>query len=158
MAEFETRVTRFLEEEGVAYRLLPHDEPVFTVATAAAQRGVNADEMVKSILLRDKDHRFVMACVTGPSRLNPKAVRTFLDGNYKRLTFASAEEIEAVTGYVQGAVNPLCLPEDVPVVFDRAIADCNQVNISSGDPLAGLELYTHDLIRLARAQLADISK
>lgn len=158
MAALETRVTRLLDQEGVPYRLLPHDEAVYTVATAAAQRGVNAEEMVKSILLRDKDRRYVMACVTGLSRLDPKAVRAFLDGEWKRLTFANAEEIEAVTGYVQGAVNPLCLPEEVPVVFDRAIAALPQVNISSGDPWAGLELAPQDLIRLARAQLADISQ
>lgn len=157
-AEINTRVTRFLDQQGVPYRLLPHDEPVFTVETAAAQRGVNAEEMVKSILLRDKDRRYVMACVTGPSRLDPKAVRDVFGEDFKRLTFASAAEITRVTGYVQGAVNPLCLPEEVPVVFDQAIADCRRVNISSGDPLAGLELDPQDLIRLARAHLADISK
>lgn len=158
MAVIETRVTRLLADQEIPFRLLPHDKPVFTVATAAAQRGVVAEEMVKSILLRDKDRRYVLACVTGPSRLDPKAVRSFLGGDLKRLTFASAEEIEAVTGYVQGAVNPLGLPDDVPVVFDRAIAECEQVNISSGDPLAGLELDPQDLIRLAGARLADISQ
>ncbi len=158
MAAIDTPVTRLLAEKEIPYRLLPHDEPVFTVATAAAQRGVNAEEMVKSILLRDKDHRYVMACVTGPSRLDPKAVRSFLGEGWKRLTFASAAEIEAVTGYVQGAVNPLCLPAGVPVIFDRAIAHLNKVNISSGDPMAGLELDPQDLIRLSGARLANIRK
>ena len=157
MAAIDTPVTRLLTEKGLPYRLLPHDQPVFTVATAAAQRGVNAEEMVKSILLRDKDHRYVMACVTGDARLDPKAVRTFLNGDWKRLSFASAEEIYQVTGYVQGAVAPLCLPEDVPVIFDEAIARCKRVNISSGDPMAGLELDPQDLIRLAGSKLAPIA-
>lgn len=155
----ETKVMALLRAHNVPFSLLPHDEPVFTVETAAAQRGVIAEEMVKSILLREKggERRYVMACVLGHARLDYKAVRTHLgEAEWKRLTFASAEEIAAVTGYVQGAVAPLCLPDAVPVVFDAAIAACDNVNISSGDPMAGLELKARDLTRLAGAQLARI--
>jgi Cys-tRNA(Pro)/Cys-tRNA(Cys) deacylase len=153
----DTKVIRLLESEKAPYRLLPHDQAVYTVTAAAAQRGVVREEMVKSILLRDKNRRYVLACVTGDARLDPKAVRRHLGGNWKRLSFASAGEIQQITGFVQGAIAPLCLPEDVPVIFDNAIARCNRVNISSGDPMAGLELDPQDLIRLARAQLASIA-
>lgn len=159
MNEIDTCITRLFDREGIDYRLLPHSEPVFTVETAAAQRGVVKEEMVKSILLREKakPRRYVMACVLGHMRLDPKAVRAFLGDSWKRLTFASAEEIREVSGFVQGAVAPLCLPENIPVVFDTAIAQCEHVNISSGDPLAGIELLPDDLIRLARAQLVSIA-
>lgn len=153
----DTKITRLLVEKGISFRLLPHDEPVYTVAAAAAQRGVVQEEMVKSILLRDKNRHYVMACVTGDARLNPKAVREYLDGEWKRLSFASAEEIHEITGFVQGAVAPLCLPKHIPVIFDEAIAQCNRVNISSGDPMAGLELDPQDLIRLADAKQAPIA-
>lgn len=159
MTVLDTKAIRLLNTHGIAYRLLPHNEPVFTVEAAAAQRGVVAEEMVKSILLREsKRDRYLLACVLGPDRLNPQAVRAHLPGKWKRLTFATADEIEAITGCVQGAVTPLALPEAVPVLFDEAIAGCRRVNISSGDPLAGLELDPQDLIRLARAQLAPIAE
>jgi Cys-tRNA(Pro) deacylase len=158
MTQLTTRITAFLDEQGVDYRLLPHSEQVFTVEAAAAQRGVQQEEMVKSILLRDKKRRYVMACVTGIDQLDPKAVRDYLPEEWKRLSFASQDEIKDVTGYVQGAVAPLCLPEDVPVVFDETIGGLKQVNISSGDPMAGLELRPQDLIRLAKATLAPIAK
>jgi Cys-tRNA(Pro)/Cys-tRNA(Cys) deacylase len=151
-------VTALLQAAGAPYRLLPHSEPVFTVEAAAAQRGVVREEMVKSILLRDRDGRYVMACVPGDARLDPQAVRGHLGGDWKRLTFTTAEEILAVTGYVEGAVAPLALPAEIPVVFDQSIAGLAKVNISSGDPMAGLELATRDLIRLARATLAAIRK
>ena len=157
MTKFRTKVTDLLDKQDIPYRLLPHTEPVYTVEAAAAQRGVVMEEMVKSILLRDRNQRYVMACVLGHTRLDPKAVRACLSGDWKRLSFASAEEIRAITGYVQGAVNPLCLPAEVPVVFDDAISNCSMVNISSGDPLAGLELKAQDLIDLTGAVLAPIS-
>jgi Cys-tRNA(Pro) deacylase len=157
MTRFRTKVTDLLEASEITYRLLPHTEAVFTVEAAAAQRGVVKEEMVKSILLRDRNRRYVMACILGDTRLDPKAVRAHLAGDWKRLSFASAEEIREITGYVQGAVNPLALPAEVPVIFDEAISRCSKVNISSGDPMAGLELDAHDLIDLASAILAPIA-
>ncbi len=153
-----TNITELLDRNGVAYRVLAHQEPVYTVEAAAAQRGVPVDEMVKSILLRDREGRYVMACVTGDAQLDPRAVRAHLPPDWKRLSFAAAQEIEAVTGCVQGAVAPLGLPAGVWVVFDAAIARRARVNISSGNPLAGLELDPHDLIRLAGARLASITR
>ncbi len=153
-----TKITNILDTHRIPYRLLPHNEPVFTVEAAARQRGVVMEEMVKSILLRDKDEHYVMACIIGNARLNPKAVRAHLPKEWRRLSFATAEEILTVTGCVQGAVAPLGLPDNVPVIFDEAIARCTKVNISGGDPMVGLELDTQDLIRVAGARLAPISE
>lgn len=153
----QTKITELFDSLGIAYRVLPHTEPVFTVEAAAAQRGVVKDEMVKSILLKDRDGRYVMACVPGEAKLDPQAVRAALGDPWRRLSFASADEIRAVTGYVQGAVAPLCLPEGVPVVMDEAFGRLVNCNISSGDPLAGLELAAGDLLRLTRARLARIT-
>ena len=160
MAAINTKVTHLFDQENISYKLLPHAEPVFTVETASAQRGVVKEEMVKSILMREKGglKRYVMACVLGHKRLDHRAVRASLPDGWKRLTFTSGEEITNITGYVQGAVAPLCLPADVPVIFDEAIANCENVNISSGDPMAGIELKPDDLIRLAKATLAPISE
>ena len=153
-----TKITQFFDSHNIPYRILPHSEPVFTVEAATAQRGVVLEEMVKSILLREKKkRRYVMACVTGDARLDPQAVREHLSGDWKRLSFATAEEISTITGYTKGAVAPLCLPEHVPVVFDEAISRCVKVNISSGDPMAGLELDASNLIRLSGATLAPIA-
>jgi prolyl-tRNA editing enzyme YbaK/EbsC (Cys-tRNA(Pro) deacylase) len=155
---FRTPVTDILDAHGIAYRLLPHSEPVFTVAAAARQRGVIEQEMVKSILLRDKEGHYVMACVRGVDRVDPRAVQANLRPGWSRLYFASREEILAVTGCVQGAVSPLGLPESLPVLFDTTLASLPRVNISSGDPMAGLELDPKDLIRVTRARLAPIAE
>lgn len=114
--------------------------------------------MVKSILLRDREGHYVLACVTGDAHLDPKAVRAHVPVGWKRLYFASPEEIQHITGSVQGAIAPLGLPEHVPVIFDEAIAGCAKVNISSGHALAGLELDPQDLIRVAGARLAPVAR
>lgn len=156
MTNIRTRVLEVLDQQGVPYRLLPHDEPAFTVDAAVRQRGVAKEEMVKSILLRDRDGRYVIACVTGDARVDPRRVREALTGEWRRLQFASPDEILAVTGSPMGAVAPVGLSEGVPVLFDEAIAACAKVNISSGDPKLGLELDPQDLLRVSGARLARI--
>jgi Cys-tRNA(Pro)/Cys-tRNA(Cys) deacylase len=156
MAALHTHIMDILDQAGIHYRLLPHSEPVFTVEAAARQRGVLKEEMVKSILLRDRDGHYVMACVTGDARVDPRLVRAALAGEWRRLSFAGPDEILAVTGSPMGAVAPLGLPAGVPVLFDRAIPVCRRVSISSGDPMLGLELDPQDLLRVTGAQLADI--
>jgi prolyl-tRNA editing enzyme YbaK/EbsC (Cys-tRNA(Pro) deacylase) len=151
-----TPITALLDAAGVPYRWLRHAEPVFTVEAAAAQRGVVLAEMVKSILLRDRAGHYAMACVPGARRVDPKAVQAALGEGWRRLHFASADEILTVTGCVQGAVAPIGLPDDVPVLFDEAIGRLTKCNISSGRPLAGLELAAADLIRIAKGRLARI--
>ena len=44
------------------------------------------------------------------------------------------------------------------MIFDKAITRCEKVSISSGDPMAGLELGSGDLIQVAGAQLAPIAE
>ncbi len=157
MDAIRTRITDILDARGVSYRWLRHAEPVFTVEAAAAQRGVVLEEMVKSILLCDRTGHYVMACVPGASRVDPKAVQAALGEGWRRLHFASGGGIQVVTGCVQGAVTPIGLPDEVPVLFDAAIADLVRCNISSGDPLAGLELDPADLVRVAGGRFAPIA-
>lgn len=157
----QTPITRLLDARQAPYRRLPHSEAVFTIETAAKTRGVVMEEMVKSILLREKggeNARYVMACVPGHARLLPQNVREYLPGEWRRLTFSSPEEIQAVTGSVKGAVAPLCLPEHVPVVFDEALLRFDKVSISSGDPWLGLELHPADLFQLAKGVAGQISE
>ena len=153
-----TRVVETLDRQGIPYRLLPHGREVFTVEEAAKQRDVLMEEMVKSILLRDKRRRYVMACVRGDMRVDPKAVRAVLADGFGRLQFASAGEIREITGSVQGAVAPVGLPDEVPVVCDEVIARCERVNLSSGDPAMGLEMKGSDLLAVSRATIAAIAE
>lgn len=154
----DTFITRQLDAAGVPYEVSVHPGPVYTVDEAARARGVDPSILVKTILLREKGGRYVVACVQGHRRLDVKAVRHHLPAGWLRLQFASPEEVRDVTGSVQGAVAPLGLPPDIPLLFDSGIAELETVSISSGTPQAGLLLASRDLIRISRARLAPICR
>lgn len=151
----ETKITKLLDSKGVEYRLLPHQKPVFTCEEAAEERKVPLEEMVKCILLVDKKKRYFLACVSADKRLDTQKVRDIL--GCSRLSFASEKEIEEILGYKKGAIPPLLLKTDIPAIFDNKIMEKEKVNISSGDPSAGLELSPKDLVSFVDMKLGDIT-
>jgi len=159
MEEFEKKessVIKLLDAKGINYRLLYHNRSVFTCEEAAKERGVLLSEMIKCILLVDKDENYFLACVPSDKKVYPQKVRELM--NCKRLSFASKEEIEEVLGYTMGAIPPLLLKNDVPIIFDNEIINKERVNICTGNPKAGLELNSKDLIGLINPKFGDITK
>ena len=59
---------------------------------------------------------------------------------------------------MQGAVAPVGLPENVPVVLDETIAFSKRVNLSSGHPAMGLEMRGSDLLAVSGATVAAIAE
>ncbi|MFZ9407678.1 MAG: YbaK/EbsC family protein [Burkholderiaceae bacterium] len=145
--EAHTGVMARLAAKGVQVRRLPHLRAAPTVALAAAERGVPEHEMIKCILLKDRQERFVLACLAGNAELDTQKVREAWP-DLTRLSFSSPQEITRVTGHTLGSVAPLSLVESIPVVFDSGLQGLPRVNISSGDPRLGLELALADLIGL----------
>lgn len=152
----ETKITQLLDSKGIKYRLLPHKKPVFTCEDAAKERNVPLDEMIKCILLVDKKKNYFLACMTSDKMVDTQKVRDMM--NCQRLSFASEQEIENVLGYKIGAIPPLLLKTEVPILFDNSIMKKNKVNISSGESKAGLELNPRDLISLIKPRFGNITK
>lgn len=150
----ETKVTKLLDEKGIDYRLLVHDNPALTCETAAKDRGVPISEMIKCILLVDKKKNYFLACLPGDKKLIPQKVRDVVGS--ARLSFASSEEVESITGYKIGYISPMCLKEEIPIIFDCLVEDKEKVSISAGDPMAGIELPPEPLIEIINPKIADI--
>ncbi len=106
-SDLSTALTRYLDEQQVPYRLLPHQTPATTIEDAAKQRGIRPAQMVKCILLRDMSDRYVLACAPGDRSVDPKKVRALMD--YRRMTCVDSSQIYAITGYQLGTVTPLLL-------------------------------------------------
>jgi release factor glutamine methyltransferase len=142
-----TGVMARLAAHEIPVRRLPHLRAAPTVALAAAERGVPEHEMIKCILLKDRQKRFVLACLAGHAELDAQQVRTAWP-ELSRLSFSSPQEITQITGHFLGSVAPISLVESIPVVFDTELQSLQKVNISAGDPRLGLELALSDLLGL----------
>ena len=158
MSVIKTRIIYILENNNIPFRIISYSKPIYTVESAKKQQDIKKDEILKSILLCDKDGRYVMTCVIGDARLDTKAVRSQLPKHWKRLHFARAEEIFKITGCVKGSVSPIGLPNNLPVIIDELITYCSKINIGSGNLMYGLTLKTKYLLNFIKPIIADIKE
>ncbi|MEZ9229695.1 aminoacyl-tRNA deacylase [Vibrio amylolyticus] len=151
-----TPVTEYLDSQQIDYQLLHQTQPTITIEETARQRDVRPSQMVKSIVLRDMGNQYALACLPGDKSVDPKRVRALL--NCRRMTCVARNEIESVTGYQAGTVNPLLLKSTMPIFFDSRLLKETTITISSGDPMLGVGLSCQDLIALCNPFVADICR
>jgi Cys-tRNA(Pro)/Cys-tRNA(Cys) deacylase len=157
MIKIKTHAIRALDEMGIPYEVLTHAHKARNVEQAAAERGVPVHKLVKTLLARCPDRRYVIALVRGDQRLSLKKLARVL--GVKSLEMAPEADVPRITGYQIGAVAPLGLRRgDVPIFVDHHILEEPRVSISAGRHDAGLELAAEDLIRAAGGQVADITE
>lgn len=157
MVSFKTQVTDYIDEQKIPYRLKYHSKPVFTSEEAAIERGVRLSQVVKTLLLGAGDF-VVIAVLPSHKRLDIKKLKK-ITGN-KNLQLMNKEVIEQKTGLTVGAVSPVGSGlKSLPMFVDPSVFDEEFLDISSGDPMAGLELHRDALKGLLKeAIFAEITK
>lgn len=127
--------------------------PVGSLAEAAAARGVEPHQVVKTMVVRvsDDDHRFVL--VPGDREISWPKLRSALGVN--RLSLPSAETAHEVTGYVRGTITPLGSRTRLPVLADATVEGV--VSIGAGEPGAALTVDAAALLAALSATVADVT-
>jgi Cys-tRNA(Pro)/Cys-tRNA(Cys) deacylase len=143
-----TIITEYLDELDVPYKIKHHAKPVFTSEEAAKERGVRVSQIIKTMLLMDRDE-VVVAVLPAHKRLDVKKLKKL--SGHKNLQFMDRESIEKKTGLVVGAIAPVGkILERLARFVDPSVFEEEFVDISSGDPTAGLELSRSDLKQLLK--------
>ena len=153
-----TVITEKLEALELNFTVKPHSQPVYTSEAAARERGVRLSQIVKTMLLMDRKQKMVVAVLPGDKKLDLKKIKKHM--GVKDLRFLDRETIEQRLGLVAGAIAPIAeLFGDIPVLVDPAVFQEDVVDISSGDPRAGLELTRENLkILLKDCNVTKITK
>lgn len=147
------RATAAADALGLRYELTRHG-PVRSLAEAAAARGIEPHQLVKTMVVRvaADDHRFVL--VPGDHEIAWPKLRQLIGVN--RLSMPSADAAYEVTGYVRGTITPLGSRTDLPVIADRSIE--GTISIGGGAPGVALTVRTSELLDALRATVADVTE
>lgn len=140
-----TAVTQHLDQLHIPYTFFRHPGPVHSLEQAAAERGQQPEQVVRSILFRLASDDFLLVLVAGPRQIDWKALRRTL--NQSRLTMAKPEEVLTVTGYEIGAVSPFGLPQPIRTLVDESVLAQAEVSIGSGVRSTTVILKTTDLMQ-----------
>ena len=140
-----TPVTKALDVQGIPYRFFRHPGQVTSLEQAAIERGQRPEQIIRSILFRLPDESFVMVLVAGPAQISWPYLREFLGTS--RMTMASPDEVQRMTGYPTGAVSPFGLPAQIRIIMDNSVLKEEEISIGSGVRNTTVILGRDDLIR-----------
>jgi Cys-tRNA(Pro) deacylase len=152
MSDQSTRAIAAAEALGLEHTVTRHG-PVTSLAEAAAARGVEPHQIVKTMVVRlsDDDHRFVL--VPGDREIAWPKLRSLLAVN--RVSMPSAETAYNVTGYVRGTITPLGTRTPLPVIADASIA--GPISIGGGDHGVAITVDAAELMAALSATVADVT-
>lgn len=149
-------VSRLLTELGIPHRVFTHPGVIHSLEQAAAERGQQPDQVVRSILFRLSTDEYLMVLMPGPRQVSWLALRRYL--GLSRLTMADPDEVLRVTGYPIGAVAPLGLPSGMRILVERRLLIQEEISLGSGVVGTSIILRSADLLSaLPEAELVDLS-
>ena len=120
--------------------------------------GFDIEDSCNAILIKAKkpEEFYAMFCVLGANRLDVNHKAKVAMGA-KRVSFASREEAETVTGQLYGGISPLGLPENVKVYIDKNVTDREKLFIGAGNRVSKFFLSPKALIQLSSATVLDLT-
>lgn len=138
-------VSKTLNALGLPHHVFRHAGRVTSLEQAARERGQVPGQVVRSLLFRLGEGKFVMVLTAGPGQVSWPALREYL--GQSRLTLATEAEVLAVTGYPIGAVSPLGLPAPLRILVDENVFQPEEISLGSGERDVGILMKSADLRR-----------
>ena len=153
-SEGEIRAGDALEASGVAYTITRHGR-VSSLAEAAAARGVEPADIVKTIVVRRGDDDFLLVLVPGDRTISWPKLRALL--GVSRLSMPDAATAKDVTGYERGTITPFGSLTEWPVVADSRVRG-RTVSIGAGAHGVAATVDGDELVRALGATVADVTE
>ena len=149
----EQRALAAVEAAGLAHPVLRHG-PVRRLAEAAAARGVEPVDVVKTLVVRRGEGDFLFVLVPGDRTISWPRLRELL--GVSRMSMPDAAVALDATGYERGTITPFGSTARLPVIADTHLVG-RRISLGGGGHGIGLTVNGDDVIRLFDATVADIS-
>ncbi|MET0468663.1 MAG: YbaK/EbsC family protein [Aeromicrobium sp.] len=148
----EQRALDAVTAAGIRHEVTRHGR-VASLAEAAALRGVEPRQIVKTLVVRRADDDFVLVLVPGDRTFSWPKLRAVLGTS--RLSMPDPAGAQAATGYERGTITPFGSTTAWPVVIDASVS--GRISLGAGAHGVAMTVETDDVVRVLDAQVADIS-
>lgn len=149
----EDRAAAAIRASGLSHVITRHGQ-VSSLAEAAAARGVDAADIVKTLVVRRGDNDFVFVLVPGDRSISWPKLRAVLGVN--RLSMPDQDVAREVTGYERGTITPFGSTTSWPVIADERVAG-RTVSIGGGAHGVAFTVDGSALITTLQARSADVT-
>jgi len=156
MSEPAASVVSALESAGLPYRVIVHTAPVRSLEEAAAARGVDVVDVIKTLVVRRGDDDYLFVLVPGGRQISWPKLRGLL--GVSRLSMPPADEAFEATGFRRGTITPVGATTAWPVVADSIVAERGEITLGSGSHDVAVAVDATALIAAVAAVVADVTE
>jgi Cys-tRNA(Pro) deacylase len=149
----EERATAAIQATGIAHTVTRHGR-VGSLAEAAAARGVQPGDIIKTLVIRRAEDDYLFVLVPGDREISWPKLRALLGVN--RLSMPDAAVAREVTGYERGTITPFGSTRAWPVVADATV-EGRTISLGAGAHGVAFTADGSDVIRVLDAQVADVT-
>ena len=149
----EERATAAIEATGIAHTVTRHGR-VGSLAEAAAARGVQPGDIIKTLVVRRAEDDYLFVLVPGDREISWPKLRALLGVN--RLSMPDAAVAKEVTGYERGTITPFGSTRAWPVVADATV-EGRTISLGAGAHGVAFTADGSDVLRALDAQVADVT-
>jgi prolyl-tRNA editing enzyme YbaK/EbsC (Cys-tRNA(Pro) deacylase) len=154
MSKSLARVTAALQAAGIASVPVEAKGEIRTAEAAAADAGVQVDQIVKSILFQGASGRLFLFLTAGGNRVDATKAAALAGETLSR---AEVEVVRTVTGFAIGGVAPLGHLTPLPTFFDPRLLDFAMVWAAAGTPRHMFSVAPQALVTATRATVASFT-
>lgn len=148
------RIETLLTARGVAYDVLRH-EPVYTSDEAARVRGTPLSSGAKALICKG-DERMMMFVLPADRKLASAAIRRAK--GWRKLRFATADEVEQLTGLRPGSIPPFGSLFQLPTLCDRRLGENQSINFNAGDHSISVHVGYADWFAVESPEVGDFAE
>ena len=155
-SDIEKTVILTLQNLGIPYEIIEIEPNFADTAEFCREYGYGLDICGNTIVVASKrgEKQYAACIVLGSDRLDVnKTVRSLM--GVSRLSFASPEETEDLTGMTVGGVTPFALPMDLQVYADEKVLSVERLIIGSGSRSSKILIAPEDLRKLPKVLFVD---
>lgn len=157
----DTPATRALRASGIDHLVTAHG-PVRSLEDAAAARGLEPWQILKTLVVRRAEGDFLLVLVPGDRQISWPKLRELL--GVSRLSMPDKEVARDVTGYERGTITPFgALPSPAgtpwPVIADALIVSREgPVSIGAGEHGLAASVDPAQMVEVLDARVADVTE
>ena len=150
----EARASAALAASGIEHTITRHGR-VGSLEEAAAARGVEPQDIIKTLVVRRAGDDYLFVLVPGGREISWPKLRALLGVN--RMSMPDAAVAKEVTGYERGTITPFGSTTALPVVADATVAG-RLISIGAGAHGVAATAHSDDVLRALDAQVADVTE
>lgn len=152
-----TNAMRILDKNKISYKVNTYECDEFIDGVHIADMlGQPYESSFKTLVTVGKTGNYYVFAIPIDLELDMKKAAKAV--GEKSVEMLHVKDINAVTGYIRGGCTPIGMKKQYKTVYHSTITDFDEVIVSGGQLGTQIQIKPQDLIKVTRADVADIVK